>query len=143
MSAGPGELHGVHASERALRTVDGVAVRDITADVSTSVAASGVRDGIACVYSPRTTCFVRVTELESGLLEDLAAMLRRLVPLELAFDDARARCLALLLGSAGESIPVRNGALSLGTWQRLLLVDLDPDGGGDRDRDWLVQVVGE
>jgi thiamine phosphate synthase YjbQ (UPF0047 family) len=44
----------------------------------------------------------------------------------------------MLLGPAGESIPVENGELALGTWQRVLFVELDRE----RDRRWLVQVVG-
>ena len=38
----------------------------------------------------------------------------------------------------GESVPVREGELQLGTWQRVLFIELDRE----RDRRWLVQVVG-
>jgi thiamine phosphate synthase YjbQ (UPF0047 family) len=44
-----------------------------------------------------------------------------------------------ILGPAGESIPVRDGELCLGTWQRVLFIELDRS----RDRRWLVQVVGD
>jgi thiamine phosphate synthase YjbQ (UPF0047 family) len=47
--------------------------------------------------------------------------------------------MAMLLGPAGESIPVRDAELCLGTWQRVLFIELDRE----RDRRWLVQVVGE
>jgi len=43
-----------------------------------------------------------------------------------------------LLGTAGESIPIRDGELLLGTWQRVLFMELDRE----RDRRWIVQVVG-
>ena len=46
--------------------------------------------------------------------------------------------MAMLLGTAGESIPVRSGELLLGEWQRVLFLELDRE----RDRRWLVQVVG-
>jgi hypothetical protein len=46
--------------------------------------------------------------------------------------------MAMLLGTAGESIPVRDGELCLGTWQRVLFLELDRE----RDRRWIVQVVG-
>jgi hypothetical protein len=46
--------------------------------------------------------------------------------------------LGVLLGPAGESIPVREGELCLGQWQRVLFLELDRE----RDRRWLVQVVG-
>ena len=46
--------------------------------------------------------------------------------------------MSMLLGSAGESIPVAEGRLQLGTWQRVLFLELDRE----RDRRWVVQVVG-
>jgi secondary thiamine-phosphate synthase enzyme len=140
-----------------LRTEGGLSVRDITDEVAAAVAESGVRNGIVCVYSPHTTCCVRVNEFENGFLEDFATLLRRLVPSETyyAHDDwdrrteniceedmqlgnGHAHCMSMLLGSAGEAIPVRNGELCLGTWQRVLFLELDRE----RDRRWLVQVVG-
>jgi secondary thiamine-phosphate synthase enzyme len=140
-----------------LRTAGGLTVTDITGDVEEAVRASGVRDGICCVYSPHTTCSVRVNEWERGFLEDFAMMLRRLVPTEhyYAHDDwdrrtenicpedmiasnGHSHCMSMLLGPAGESIPVRDGELCLGTWQRVLFLELDRE----RDRRWLVQVVG-
>jgi secondary thiamine-phosphate synthase enzyme len=147
----------VFQRERALRTKGGLEIRDITEDVRDAVAESGVRDGIACVYSPHTTCSVRVNEFEAGFLEDFAAMLKRLVPSDeyyahddwdkrteniceedVEFGNGHSHCMSMLLGSAGESIPVVDGQLQLGTWQRVLFLELDRE----RDRRWVVQVVG-
>jgi secondary thiamine-phosphate synthase enzyme len=143
--------------EVSLRTAGGLTVTDITDDVQDAVAASGVTNGICCVYSPHTTCSVRVNEWERGFLEDFAVMLRRLVPTEhyYAHDDwdrrtenigeedseignGHSHCMSMLLGPAGESIPVRDGELCLGRWQRVLFLELDRE----RDRRWFVQVVG-
>jgi thiamine phosphate synthase YjbQ (UPF0047 family) len=46
--------------------------------------------------------------------------------------------MSMILGSASESIPVADGELCLGTWQRVLFIELDRE----RDRRWLVKVVG-
>jgi secondary thiamine-phosphate synthase enzyme len=143
-----------------LRTPGGLTVTDITDDVLDAVHKSGIQDGICCVYSPHTTCSVRVNEWERGFLEDFAVMLKRLVPTEhyYAHDDwdrrtentenideddqkfgnGHSHCMSMLLGPAGESVPVREGELCLGTWQRILFLELDRE----RDRRWLVQVVG-
>ena len=140
-----------------LRTAGGLTVTDITERCARRVRESGVQDGICCVYSPHTTCSVRVNEWERGFLEDFAVMLKRLVPTEhyYAHDDwdrrteniceedqefgnGHSHCMSMLLGPAGESIPVREGELCLGTWQRILFLELDRE----RDRRWLVQVVG-
>ena len=147
----------VFQHEKRLRTAGGLAVEDITGDVQNAVRESGVTDGIACIYSPHTTCCVRVNEMETGFLEDFCDLLRRLVPSEsyYAHDDfdrrtenicpetmdqgnGHSHCMAMLLGPAGESVPVRDGELQLGTWQRVLFIELDRE----RDRRWLVQVVG-
>ena len=147
----------VFQHERRMRTAGGLTVTDITDDVSAAVRESGVQNGIVCVYSPHTTCCVRVNEFESGFLEDFATMLKRLVPSEgyyahddwdkrtenvcpedMDFGNGHAHCMSMLLGSAGESIPVTDGELCLGQWQRVLFLELDRE----RDRRWLVQVVG-
>ena len=144
--------------EEQLRTAGGLSVTDITEQVQEAVRESGVRDGVCCVYSPHTTCSVRVNEYERGFLEDFSVLLRRLVPTEhyYAHDDwdrrtenvsddedteasnGHAHCMSMLMGPAGESIPVRDGVLCLGRWQRVLFLELDRE----RDRRWLVHVVG-
>ncbi len=39
-----------------------------------------MRDGIACVYSPHTTCCIRITEPHNGFLDSFVDLLRQLVP---------------------------------------------------------------
>ena len=147
----------VFQQERQFRTRGGLHVTDITEDVREIVHESGVVDGICCVYSPHTTCCVRVNEFEAGFFEDFARLLRRLIPdaayyahddwdrrtenicpEDMEFSNGHAHCMSMLLGSAGESIPVADGELALGTWQRILFMELDRE----RDRRWLVKVVG-
>ena len=53
------------------------------------------------------------------------------------FGTGHSHCMAMLLGTAGESIPIRNGELQLGR-KRVLFLELDRE----RDRRWIVQVVG-
>ncbi len=147
----------VFQRESQFRTSGGLSVRDITDEVNEAVRESGITHGIACVYSPHTTCCVRVNEFEQGFLEDFATMLKRIVPSDgyyahddwdkrteniceedAEFGNGHAHCMSMLLGSAGESIPVVEGRLQLGTWQRVLFLELDRE----RDRRWVVQVVG-
>ena len=154
--ASDGSMKTFHR-ETSLRTAGGLTVSDITEEVQEAVSESGVRDGVCCVYSPHTTCSVRVNEYERGFLEDFSVLLRRLVPTEhyYAHDDwdrrtenvseedmeasnGHSHCMSMLMGPAGESIPVRDGVLCLGRWQRVLFLELDRE----RDRRWLVHVVG-
>ena len=146
-----------YQQETQLRTAGGLSVKDITEEVQEAVVASGIKNGICSVYSPHTTCSVRVNEFETGFLEDFALLLKKLVPSDnyyahddwdrrtenvcpedMDFGNGHSHCMSMLLGPAGESIPVRDGELCLGTWQRVLFLELDRE----RDRRWLVQVVG-
>ena len=114
-------------------------VVDITEAVDDAVQAAGVTEGLACVYSPTTGNIVRLHELESGLLEDFVRLLQRLVP---AGDPGRrASLIAMLIGPAGEVVPVSGGRLALGQWQRVLLIVLSEE-AGQTEPAWLVHAVG-
>jgi secondary thiamine-phosphate synthase enzyme len=131
---------------------------DVTDDVRQTVAKSGIERGMALVYSPHTTCAVLINERESGFLHDFREMIDGLVPLDGSYrhDDLEVRTENLeddphdipngwahvrqaLLGSASQAVPVVDGELLLGRWQRVFFVELDRA----RDRRVLIQVMGE
>jgi secondary thiamine-phosphate synthase enzyme len=112
-----------------------LAVMDITNDVSREVAASGVRSGIAYLHATHGLSLVRVQERETGFFEDLESLLERVVP---ATARARERLLALLLGPRSEQVPISDGSLCLGQWQRILLFSLD----GEHRPDWSLTLLG-
>ena len=78
--------------------------------------------GIAYVSPLDDIALVRVQERESGFFSDLEDLLTRLVPQE---EPERERLLCGLLGPRSEQIPFRDGELSLGQWQRILLMGFD------------------
>jgi secondary thiamine-phosphate synthase enzyme len=138
-----------------IETRDPIQLIDITDDVADAVRAGGVRDGIVCIISRHTTAAVRIQEAEPLLLEDLLDLVRRLAPASAHYqhndflvrthhmhDDERpnghAHCLQFLLGTS-ESLPVIDGELALGKWQRIFLVELD---GPCAEREVLIQTVG-
>jgi thiamine phosphate synthase YjbQ (UPF0047 family) len=110
-------------------------VMDITNDVSRELAAFGCDHGIAYVSSGPGPSLVRVNERETGFFEDLECLLERLLPLDMT---QRERMVQMLLGPRSEQIPVRDGALCLGTWQRVLLVSFSTQ----LSRDWTLTVLG-
>jgi secondary thiamine-phosphate synthase enzyme len=128
---------------------------DITADVEKVLIASGVEEGYALVYSPHTTCGVMVNERESGLLIDIQTYVTKLVPSQQNYlhddftvrtenmhEDETQNCHAhlrqLISGRTSEYIPVSEGSLMLGEWQRVMFVEFDRA----RDRHVLIQVCG-
>jgi secondary thiamine-phosphate synthase enzyme len=139
----------------ALETHEPIEFLDITDDVADIVRSAGVRDGVVTIFSRHTTAAVRIQEDEPMLLEDFRVFLKRLAPAQDHYrhNDFRARtvhmhederpnghahCLQLLLGTS-ETVPVFDGELQLGTWQRIFLVELD---GPRPRREVLVQVLG-
>ncbi|MDE2989719.1 MAG: secondary thiamine-phosphate synthase enzyme YjbQ [Chloroflexota bacterium] len=102
-----------------------------------------VRDGLLLVSVPHTTCAVTLNEPESGLLDDLARSLERLVPWNDDYahnrgseDNAAAHVRAALLGHQ-LLVPVVDGRLQVGVWQDVLLVECD----GPRTRTVELRVV--
>jgi thiamine phosphate synthase YjbQ (UPF0047 family) len=110
-------------------------VLDITNDVKRELAGSGHESGIAYVSPLDDVALVRVQERESGFFSDLEDLLTRLVPQE---ERERERLLCGLLGPRSEQIPFRSGELSLGQWQRILLLGFDRP---SRPR-WNLTVLG-
>jgi secondary thiamine-phosphate synthase enzyme len=131
----------------------GISLHDLMAGLKEAVARSGIRNGFVTVTSQHTTTAIVINEHEARLLEDVKRFLTRLIPPgdrylhnDIALRDcppdepenAHSHLAAMLLGSS-EVIPLADGALGLGQYQSVLLVELD----GPRRRRVRVQVVGE
>ena len=150
-----GEDQGApHIAQLTYRTDEAGQFLDITDDVSAIVHSSGVRRGLAHVYAMHTTAAIRINENERLLLRDFRRFLDRIAPSGdgvYEHDDlprredvppdepinGHAHCQHLLL-SSGEMVPVVNGQLELGRWQRIFLVELC----AARDRRVMVQILG-
>ena len=110
-------------------------VLDITNDVKHELRDSGYEDGIAYVSPIDDVALVRVQERESGFFDDLEELLTRLVPHD---QRERERQLCMLLGPRTEQIPFTDGALCLGTYQRVMLFSF----AGRPEHDWTLTIVG-
>ena len=112
-----------------------LAALDITNEIQHELRAAPHVQGIAYVSPEDSPSLVRVCERESGFFEDVEALLARMIPAEV---EERERLVCALLGPRTEQIPFRSKRLSLGQWQRVLLVSFE---GACRDR-WTLTVVG-
>ena len=115
---------------------------DITDAVARACQSERAGDAVALVYCPHTTAGVLIQEAEPGLLRDLEAWLARAIPEGGTYqhdriDDNAASHLRAVLAGASVIVPIRNGRLALGTWQRILFVELD----GPRQRHIDVGIV--
>ena len=124
-----------------ISTSDRRQIVDITSEVQQAVGESGCPEGLVCVTTPHCTCTVYVNENESGLVADTLELIGKLTAGESWWhdridDNAAAHLAASVLGNS-VCLPVSGGQVELGTWQRIMLVELD----GPRDRRVTLTVV--
>lgn len=122
-------------------------IHDITTQVTGIVRNSGIKTGIAHVFVEGSTGAIGLMECETGLKQDLPALLDRLIPPspeyrhEATWSDGNghSHLQATLLGQF-VTIPVADGAPLLGTWQQVFLLECDIR---PRKRTVVVTVIGE
>lgn len=127
---------------------------DITEKIKDFVDDKDLEDGALVVFSRHTTAAIRINENESLLLKDMADFLKAFAPkddyyrhndfsirtenmTEDEVPNGHAHCQSLGMG-ASETIPVIDGELQLGQWQRIFLIELDHA----RERQVILQVLG-
>jgi secondary thiamine-phosphate synthase enzyme len=127
---------------------------DITDEVSRIVDESAIQFGQVGVFSQHTTAAIKINEHEPLLLRDLARTLRNFAPPNAYYEhndfsrrtvnmnpdecaNGHAHVQHLFLGTS-ETIPIVDGRITLGAWQRIFLIELDHP----RLRRVLVSVLG-
>lgn len=120
---------------------------DITDQVSKMVEESKIESGTVIVFVVGSTAAITTIEYEPGLQKDFPEMLSRLAPkdVEYAHDNTwhdgngHSHVRASLIGPS-LAIPIIEGRLTLGTWQQIVLVEMDTR---PRERKIILQVIGE
>lgn len=127
---------------------------DITDEVTRVVSDSEIRNGLVLVFSQHTTAAIVVNENEPFLLEDAPKFLEKLAPqngtykhndlenrtVNMCEDECangHAHLQHMVLGTS-QIVPLQEGKIPFGQWQRIFLVELDRP----RSRTFLVQVLG-
>jgi thiamine phosphate synthase YjbQ (UPF0047 family) len=146
-----------------VETKKGIHLSDLTPQLKALLKESGCSEGTMTVMSRHTTTAITVNEMEGRLVDDIRQWLLKLAPPEYPYlhndlhlrngppnwpggDEAwraqepvncHSHLLTMLLGSS-ESVPVSNGELKTGTWQSIILAEMD----GPRMRTIGVQITG-
>ena len=141
----------------------GISFEDLTPGIKEVIRKSGCLEGVVTVLSRHTTCAITINELEPRLIDDARQFLLKLVPPAYPYlhndlhlrsgppgwpggDEAwrkqepincHSHLIAMLLGTS-ESIPIHEGELKVGTWQSVIMAELD----GPRTRTIAVQITG-
>lgn len=131
---------------------------DLTEEVVNFVKTSNIKNGQVLVYSLHTTMAVCINEKESGIVKDFEKLMGKLIPKDeyychndltirtenLVCQSAASDCLnghshcTHLLMRNSETLPIIEGKIVLGTWQRIFAIELDCC----RPRKVIIQVTG-
>ena len=118
---------------------------EMTQKVKSAVYNHNIKNGNIVVALAGSTASITTVEYEPGLIKDLPDILDSIVPMDRTYhhDDTwhdgngYAHIRAAIFGSS-VSIPLVDGALLLGTWQQIVLVDFD---NKPRSRNIYVQII--
>lgn len=138
----------VHTVMLTVQMAGGTQIENVTQSVVAAVAAANFQAGIVTVFIKHTTASVMIIEDEPGIRADTHTFWDRLIPADPRWrhntvnpgeDNGHSHLRGQLQGPS-VTIPFVAGALLLGTWQQVVLVDFDTRA---RAREVVLQVLGE
>ena len=122
-------------------------VLDITDSCNQKLAESGLKNGIATVFTKHTTAAITIIELEKGMIQDLKDHWAKLLPANATYQhnvlnndtNGHSHVSASIIGPS-LVVPFESGKLMLGQWQKIVMIDFDSKA---RTRDLVLQIIGE
>lgn len=107
-------------------------IRDITADLNRIIGRSGIQNGQVTASIVGSTGSLTTIEFEPGVVQDLKDAINRLAPRDLTYahelawhdGNGHSHVQSALLGPS-IALPIRDGALKLGTWQQVVAINHD------------------
>lgn len=114
---------------------------DLTPKLNRIIKEKDLQNGLCHVFLPHTTAALTTGEIGEGTEKDLLEVAEKIIPqirFRHAHDPSHAwsHMAASLIG-ASLTLPVMDGELRVGTWQSVLLVELD----GPRERRLVVGLA--
>ena len=116
-------------------------VVDITEQVNKELQSQHFKEGLVNLFLTHTTAALTTADLDPGTDQDYLDAFEKLIP-KLTYQHPHDpshtpdHILSTLIGTS-LTIPVENGKLSLGTWQRVVLIELD----GPRERQIIISSL--
>lgn len=120
-------------------------IKDITRQVQNAVYKHNLQNATVYVYVAGSTVSITNIEYEPGLLKDLPEALEKFAPVEKDYHhdetwhdgNGYAHVRASIVGN-NTMVPLIDGALQLGQWQQIVLIDFDNKA---RTRTVYVQIL--
>ncbi|MFC1755435.1 secondary thiamine-phosphate synthase enzyme YjbQ [Thermoproteota archaeon] len=106
-----------------------------------------IHKGLLTIFVPGSTAALTTIEYEPGLKIDFPSALKRIVPSNIPYEhdntwhdgNGHSHVKVSLIGPS-LIIPFRDGILTLGTWQQVVLIEMDTN---PRSRRLVIQIMGE
>jgi secondary thiamine-phosphate synthase enzyme len=120
---------------------------DITDQTLKAIFESKLENGIVTIFVSGSTAAVTTIEYEPGLRKDFPMMLNTIIPKDIKYKhdetwhdgNGHSHVRASLIGPS-LTVPFEDGNLILGTWQQIVLLELDTR---PRERRITLQIIGE
>lgn len=135
----------IYQTEIKIKTRDAYDFIDITENVEREVEKSKIKNGIVFLNSLHNTACLVIQENDETIFEDMKKLFDKILPLNEKYShsyegslNATAHLKSNLL-SQSVTIPIKNGKIALGTWQRIIFIELFES----RERTVFVTILGE
>ncbi len=130
-----------------VNTESNLDIKNITDQGQKTVRESGVKEGTATLFVSGSTAAITTIEYESGLVHDISEALDRLFPQDMYYKhhekwhdgNGHSHMRASFIGPS-LTVPITDGKLELGTWQQIILCDMDVP---SREREIIVKIIGD
>lgn len=125
----------------AIHTSSKKQVLDITDEINKEIGKLDIKDGIVNLFVTHTTCALTTADLDPGTNQDYLDAFEEIIP-KLNYNHPHDpshmpdHILSSLIGTS-LTIPLENGQLVLGTWQRVVLIEFD----GSRERQIILSKI--
>jgi len=135
----------VYQDEFEISTSRRIQAIDITDRIEKVVGKSDINNGMCQIFVPHATAGIILEEAESGLLRDIENKVESMFPKGAGYEHDRIDDNAnshLASGFIGQSrvLPIKDGRIVRGTWQRPILLEID---GPRNRRRILITIIGE
>lgn len=126
------EVTEVFCKELIIETHGEGDIIDLSSGVQEIVSKSGISEGQVSVFVKGSTAAITTIEYEPGVLSDLRRALDVIAPADATYEhdrawgdgNGRSHVRAAIIGPS-VTIPVRGGKMLSGTWQQVVLIELD------------------
>ncbi|MFW5946264.1 MAG: secondary thiamine-phosphate synthase enzyme YjbQ [Candidatus Natronoplasma sp.] len=130
-----------------VKTKSDLDIKDLTDKVKKLVKKSDIQEGTVTLFVAGSTAGLTTIEYESGLVHDISEALDRLFPKDIHYKhhekwhdgNGHSHIRASFIGQSFTA-PITDGELELGTWQQIILCDMDVKA---RSREVIVKMMGE